>query len=451
MTSYRQEHEAFTSNTSTKCHALHVLLCICHMPVFLAISNCCYHRWKMQPTLLKDFVMICVPMVLVLTVAADYAAWTMALLILVLYMLYKEINPTFINEPKTTGIIHPISQLKGINMLITCIAILAVDFKVFPRYFAKTETYGFSLMDIGIAMFIISSGLTSKYARGITDSNRSSYSYIAKRGVILLLGIGRLITLKSIDYQEHNTEYGIHWNFFVTIFSIWILTDVINTLFSRVAIAILCVFVLGIYQFALCTSPLSSYILHSDRNTFLDANREGVCSLPAGVVLYLLTEILSYFLYYCKDRSVFTSKFQASGVVAAVMWCMWYTIDAYIQPTSRRLMNAPYVCLSLAIAFTVLTILFAIDSTLPAHEEQHTSILQYFNKYQLQIFLFANVCTGLVNVSIPTIRVSLWCGLCIVIVYMWVLALGALAAAHLEGISWKSRKNDKKTIELSEH
>ena len=62
----------------------------------------------------------------------------------------------------------------GLNVLMTCICILAVDFRVFPRSFAKTETFGVSLMDVGVGTYIISSALTSKYARGVNTTSRSA-------------------------------------------------------------------------------------------------------------------------------------------------------------------------------------------------------------------------------------------------------------------------------------
>lgn len=41
------------------------------------------------------------------------------------------------------------------QMLVTCVAILAVDFNIFPRRYAKTETYGASLVRINAPFFTL--------------------------------------------------------------------------------------------------------------------------------------------------------------------------------------------------------------------------------------------------------------------------------------------------------
>lgn len=35
--------------------------------------------------------------------------------------------------------------------------------------------------------------------------------------ILLYLGFSRMLVLKLLDYPEHVSEYGMHWNFFITL------------------------------------------------------------------------------------------------------------------------------------------------------------------------------------------------------------------------------------------
>ena len=110
--------------------------------------------------------------------------------------------------------------------LFTAIAILAVDFPIFPRRLAKAETYGTGLMDVGVGAFLLANAGSAPEARYPerfrTHPSLKEYArmlVLTGRYVLPLfvLGLMRVAAVKSTGYQEHVTEYGLHWNFFFTV------------------------------------------------------------------------------------------------------------------------------------------------------------------------------------------------------------------------------------------
>lgn len=94
------------------------------------------------------------------------------------------------------------------------LAILAVDFHVFPRRLAKTETVGFSMMDAGVGLFALNSGITA----GVHDAGAAGLRHALRTAATTaLLGAARLAAVKLSGYPEHAGEYGTHWNFFFTL------------------------------------------------------------------------------------------------------------------------------------------------------------------------------------------------------------------------------------------
>ncbi|KAL8840180.1 MAG: hypothetical protein Q9176_004028 [Flavoplaca citrina] len=183
-----------------------------------------------------------------------------------------------------------ITHYRGSMMVVTCVAILAVDFRVFPRRFAKVETWGTSLMDMGVGSFVFAAGLASARpvlkAResGKTASIGASMTAAARHSVPLsILGLVRLYSIKGLDYAEHVSEYGVHWNFFFTLALLPAFAAIIQTLpwslFSAHFIALSASLV---YQVVLDTTSLKAYILTAPRDSLLSQNREGFYSTTDG-------------------------------------------------------------------------------------------------------------------------------------------------------------------------
>lgn len=209
-------------------------------------------------------------------------------------------------------------------MLITVACILAVDFPLFPRVLGKCETWGASLMDLGVGSFVFSLGLVGAGAQ-LRQQENEARSPVKARGKaalrtligalrkdmgkclpLLALGLVRALSVRLTDYPEHITEYGAHWSFFLTLSALPPLKTLVGALRSSffggkgrwstwgLAIA-------AAHQAMLRWGGVQRFVLDEEAriertSSLLAANREGICSLPGYLAIMLLATDLGLYV-----------------------------------------------------------------------------------------------------------------------------------------------------------
>ncbi|KAF8465850.1 GWT1-domain-containing protein [Russula ochroleuca] len=198
-------------------------------------------------------------------------------------------------EPETTRL-SALSTYRAHMMLVTVLAILAVDFPVFPRMLAKCETYGVSFMDMGVGSFVFSQGIVSaipviqliNHPPDLRPPIRLEILSVLERSLpVLVLGLLRVVLVKGTQYPEHVTEYGVHWNFFLTLALIPVLRVLLHPLITNMPISLLGLIVASAHQLSLSVG-MTSYVLHAARQNLISANKEGLVSLMGYFAIHLL-------------------------------------------------------------------------------------------------------------------------------------------------------------------
>ncbi|KAB2626083.1 hypothetical protein D8674_017743 [Pyrus ussuriensis x Pyrus communis] len=230
------------------------------------------------------FLLIILPIVLVYTVLAEWMYIWATLLMLLLHFSIPPIMrshschvhnarrclfgsySTLKEDPYS--IRQNMLSYRVATMIITCFCILAVDFRIFPRRYAKTETYGTGWVRILQAIW---------NETAIFLSLLSWKTAIQSASPLIILGFVHLLSTTGVDYQVHVAEYGVHWNFFFTLSGVSILTSIINV--PAQYSGILGSLILVGYQVCLMHG-LNSYLLSNERGAdIISQNKEGFFSI----------------------------------------------------------------------------------------------------------------------------------------------------------------------------
>jgi glucosaminylphosphatidylinositol acyltransferase len=82
------------------------------------------------------------------------------------------------------------------------------------------------------------------------------------------------------------TEYGVHWNFYATVYVVNVVLVIIQDYFQYSLPLSLSIMIA--YEFSLLTLGLKQFVFYGPRNDFISANREGVASSCGYLAITLI-------------------------------------------------------------------------------------------------------------------------------------------------------------------
>ncbi|KAM4795122.1 phosphatidylinositol-glycan biosynthesis class W protein [Rhinophrynus dorsalis] len=450
------------------------------------------YSWKVH--LLFDFLLLVVLQVLSCTILSEYLVCVIlavaALCVTIFFTIYRgrtnctkiplqSIFRSLLKGRIENETVPAVTALRVYLNVLTAVSILAVDFPVFPRRYAKTETYGTGVMDLGVGCFIFANAIVSPEARAHGGELRNRFSTLAKQLMsvwpLLVLGFGRLISVKAAEYHEHESEYGVHWNFFFTLAIVRVLSSLLLAFVPVHQIWVVGVAFASCYQFVLETTNLKSFVFYGTdgkgtRVGFLNANREGIFSIIGYVAVYMAGVQVG--LYVLKKRSIFKdwiSPIRNLTFIAFILFGICHLFQECIEPVSRRLANLAFCvwivaqcllflcCILLCDLILLLAKHLVTGSKVPCtwnicissysnrkhgptskggQKEIRLCLIEAISRNQLLFFLVSNIMTGIVNMLIDTIHSNNLFSISVLLVYMF-LNCFIVYFLHIQNITLK--------------
>jgi phosphatidylinositol glycan class W len=273
------------------------------------------------------------------------------------------------------------------------------------------------------------------------------------------MGFLRVFFVKQLDYQEHVSEYGVHWNFFITLVLVGPLTIIIEPIFNYIPRSLVSIIISITYEwFIVNKEGFLSFLLISPRTDFVSANREGIFSLIGYLAIFLAGQSTGYYLLPSistknnlfklstksqiieqkkQKFSVFDKLTTVSPLAGLAIWFLIYTglfkltQSEHDFNVSRRLANFPYVVWVCSYNTGFLFLYSLIDKLLSnpneAYSDRISVSLDSINSNGMIIFLLANISTGSVNILLNTLDASVPVSMAVMIGYAsWVAVVGGL-------------------------
>ena len=464
MTTLKEQKEAFVTGHSGSTPGEVLLVCLsAPLGIFLfnAIQRCSSSRTKVLFGTSRPFLVAVESLVLLLPMAVcqtnllyPYGVTLLGfegILAFCLHFFRVSVGDTADSSNNNDEAKKPklpfLSAYRSTVSYLTFVAILAVDFHVFPRRFAKTETTGFGLMDLGAGSFIVSGGFVSWYARrSATLTSTASYWKTLKPALIrsiplIVMGMIRLLTTKGLEYQEHVSEYGVHWNFFFTLTVVGIASTMARfdslQLLGPGNFKVYPWLLVAFHQAALTKYGMQTYIEEGDRQcaeetqsgvcNFFAANREGILGCVGYLSMFFISEdIAQYCIWEESCTKDPTKRGKRLSICCSILWAaLWVLVSVLEIPVSRRSTNAIFVIWTLAHNVTILLMIWA--AFFFTSGSSVSPIFDAVNRRGLIVFILANLMTGLVNITINTLEVA--DGQALGVIFVYLFAVGSVALA----------------------
>lgn len=378
-----------------------------------------------------EFVVLFAPFVLAVTLLENYVYYLVIGLALITWTLLLRLlisgEPLLrlISDKRVSNALEPrglLSSLLATLMLSVTVCILCVDFPVFPRRGAKTTDTGFSIMDAGIGAFIAFSGAVSPEAKHAVESS-TDRTIQTKLGLIMktlsssiplvALSCLRLFLIRQFGYREITEEYGTHLNFFAVLAAVKLISCFVYCVIGRrIKLNYVGTVVIVAYQMLLNYYATDNIVNNESRESFFMANKEGFLSIIGLTGYHLVYTRLPLIIDDASNshkRYGITQTLKALVRLAAPAIVGLIVMHNFVQPSSRRLSNAAYVCWSALMVIFLLGCEVTVNSGIAALQRRYhnvddfgSKIYRAFSQNAMPLFLLANLMTGVVNIAFDT-------------------------------------------------